>query len=206
MPKEILITFHNKGLRSYIEVDLCAQCPRQDDKGCCGFYSPIFYPTDFAYLLTVKPELVEHILSLPDITILDSSVTVNNKIDGDSYKCHFHTNDQGCSLDQSWRESICRHFVCPGINWVEEETMSHWQQFFDQLSEYEINLNNTIADKLKTESLSLRNIETRELYFKQLMVFFREESENPPNFFGKYPEKETLKLHRVLTFGSEWPL
>ena len=55
MQKEIKIIFHNQGLRSYIEVDLCSECPRQDDKGCCGFYSPVFYSSDFAYLLKNQP-------------------------------------------------------------------------------------------------------------------------------------------------------
>ncbi len=206
MQKEISITFYNQGLRSYIEVDLCNECPRQDDKGCCGFYAPVFYPADFAYLLSNKPELVEYILNLSDITVLDSSVTVNNSIDGTSYKCQFHTNDKGCLLDQNLRESICRHFVCPGINWGAEEQLKNWQQFFDLLSDYEIELNNTIADKLRAKGLSLRQVETRDTYFKELMQLFQEQTKSLPGFFNKFPRQETFKLTRNLNFGREWPL
>lgn len=206
MQKEILITFYNQGLRSYIEVDLCWECPRQDNKGCCGFYSPIFYPSDFAYLLKVKPELIGFIFDLPDITILDASVTINNSIDGNSYKCQFHTNDSGCLLEQNLRESICRHFVCPGINWAQEEELKHWQEFFDLLSDYEIELNNKIADKLKKKGLTLRKPETRDSFFKELVNVFQEETKTLPDFFSKYPNQETFKIARTLKFGSEWPL
>lgn len=206
MQKEIFITFYNLGLRSYIEVDLCSECPRQDDKGCCGYYSPIFYPSDFAYLMTVKPDLINYILNLSDITLLDASVTINNSIDGNSYKCQFHTNDKGCLLDQNLRESICRHFVCPGIGWMEEEKLAHWKQFFDLLSDYEIELNNTIANKLKNNGLSLRNFETRDLFFQELMIIFQDETNNLPSFFAEYPKQETFKFAKTLSFGSEWPL
>ncbi|NLB88155.1 MAG: hypothetical protein GX790_02860 [Syntrophomonadaceae bacterium] len=206
MQKEILITFYNQGLRSYIEVDLCRECPRQDNKGCCGYYSPIFYPTDFAYLLKVKPELIDYIFNLPDITVLDASVTINSSIDGNSYKCKFHTNDSGCLLDQNFRESICRHFVCPGINWTQEEELKPWQEFFDLLSDFEIDLNNKIADKLKKKGLNLRNPETRNKFFEELMNIFQEETQNLPDFFSKHPKQETFKITRTLKFGTEWPL
>lgn len=206
MQKEISITFHNQGLRSYIEVDLCWECPRQDNKGCCGYYSPVFYPSDFAYLLKVKPELIDYIFSLPNITVLDASVTVNSKIDGDSYKCKFHTNDSGCLLEQDLRESICRHFVCPGINWPQQEELKHWQVFFDLLCDYEIELNNKIADKLKQKGLTLRNPRTRDDFFKELMALFEEETQNMPNFLSQYPQQETFKITRTLRFGTEWPL
>lgn len=206
MQKEVLITFYNKGLRSYIEVDLCATCPRQDDKGCCGFYSPIFYPTDLAYLLENKPELIDYIFNLPDITLLDSSVTINNSIDGASYKCQFHTNDKGCLLDQSLRESICRHFVCPGIGWEKEEKLAKWRNFLELLTNYEIELNNKIANKMKEKGLSLRNLDNLDIYFQEMMLLFQKETKILPSFFSEFPEKETFKLIRTLSYGEDWPL
>ncbi len=205
MQEKILITFFNKGLRSYIEVDLCAKCPRNDNKGCCGFYSPIFYPTDLVYLLENKPDLVEYILSLPDLTVLDSSITINNSLDSDSYKCRFHT-DKGCLLDQSLRESICRHFVCPGIAWEKEEKLADWQKFFNLLTDYEIDLNNKIAENLKAKGLSLRNFDKLDIYFQEMMLSFYEETEILPDFFYSYPLSETFTLYRTLTFGKDWPL
>ncbi len=206
MPKEITITFHNQGLRSYIEVDLCSECPRQDDKGCCGFYAPVFYPTDLAYLLNNKPELVDYIVSLTDITVLDASITINNSIDGDSYKCQFHTLDKGCLLTQNMRESVCRHFVCPGINWEAADELHAWQKFFNLLSDYEIELNNSIAEKLQQKGLSLRKIETRDAFFEALLQIFTEETKSWPAFFSDFPQEETFKITRTISYGKEWPL
>lgn len=206
MSQAITITFHNQGLRSYIEVDLCNQCPRQDNKGCCGFYAPVFYPTDFAYLLNNKPELVDYILNLTDITVLDASITVNNSIDGDSYKCQFHTSDKGCLLSQNARESVCRHFVCPGIDWETEEKLQAWRSFFNLLSDYEIELNNLIAQKLKEKGLSLRMTGSREAFFAALVPIFAEQTANLPSFFADFPKEETFKIRRTISYGKEWPL
>jgi hypothetical protein len=206
MQKDITITFHNKGLRSYIEVDLCSDCPRQDDKGCCGYYSPVFYPSDFAYLIRNKPELLDYILNLEDITILDASITVNNSIEGESYRCQFHRKDSGCILEQELRESICRHFVCPGINWESEESLQDWKDFFSRLSEYEISINNKIAQQLKNEGLTLRNAHMRDIFFERLLFLFEAEIANLPEFLHKRPDSQSVKLSRQIEYGTEWPL
>jgi hypothetical protein len=206
MEKKINITFHNEGLRSYIEIDLCAQCPRQDDKGCCGYYSPVFYPSDLAYLLIYKPDLIEYIFSIKDITVLDASVTVNNTIDGESYRCHFHSKSQGCYLEQKFRESICRHFVCPGVAWESEKSLKNWKKFFSDLSDYEIALNNKIASGLKTRGLTLRNHDMRNVFFKEMLILYRNETKNLPSFIYKYPAVEKLTIIREIKYGKEWPL
>ncbi len=206
MDKAINLVFHNRGLRSFIEVDLCAQCPRQDGKGCCGHYSPMFYPGDFAYLLQHRPELVEQILSADNVTILDSSATVNKTIDGDSYHCHFHRQEGGCLLNQDERESICRHFVCPGINWESEPALAHWEKFFTLLFEYEIKLNNQIAESLRGKGLRLRDESTRELFFAELMAVFRELTAQTPDFMGECPADEKATIHRQICSGKDWPL
>ncbi|QGU00029.1 hypothetical protein SYNTR_1435 [Candidatus Syntrophocurvum alkaliphilum] len=206
MEKEINLIFYNKGLRSYIEVDLCSECPRQDYKGCCGFYSPVFYPTDFAFLLENQPDIIDSIFSFEDITILDSSVTVNNKKDGDSYLCRFHTKEKGCILPQHLRESICRHFVCPGIDWQNNEKLQDWKEFFDKLSDYEIDLNNNIANILKQKGLSLRNPNTREEFFNELQKTYKEEIKSPPKFLTSFPESYHAKLNIKIKYKEEWPL
>jgi len=206
MNKEIKLKFHNRGLRSYIEVDLCAECPRQDAKGCCGYYSPVFYASDFAYLLEKKPELIEHILQADRITVLDTSVTLNKSIDGDSYRCHFHSQEGGCSLAQEERESICRHFVCPGIDWEREPGLFHWKRFFTMLFDYEIELNNEIARVLSEEGLSLRNENDRAAFFSRLQDIFRDKTSKLPDFFKECPEKEEATLLREISFGQDWKL
>ncbi|MGE5390493.1 MAG: hypothetical protein ACM3PE_05450 [Deltaproteobacteria bacterium] len=206
MNKDIHLVFHNQGLRSYIEVDLCAECPRQDNKGCCGHYSPMFYPGDFAYLLRHRPELIDKILDLDNVTILDSSVTVNKTIDGDSYHCNFHRTEGGCLLEQDERESICRHFVCPGIDWESEPALAHWKTFFNKLFEYEIETNNRIAEIMRQKGLSLRDAAGRQEYFAQLLQAFEEVAADPPDFMQECPADERAVINRPITYGKNWPL
>ena len=206
MEKDIQIIFHNRGLRSYIEVDLCAECPRQDDKGCCGYYSPVFYPTDLGYLYLNQPHLLDHIFSLDHLTVLDASVTVNNVIDGDSYRCKFHRKEGGCFLSQSSRESICRHFVCSGIGWWEEESIQDWRTFFDKLTDHEIEINNRWAEILKEQGLTLREPAQRERIFNELGKMYQEETGRIADFINRMPVKECRTLNRPLRFGSDWQL
>lgn len=206
MDKEVTLTFHNQGLRSYIEVDLCAECPRQDDKGCCGFYSPIFYPTDLVYLHINKPELLEYIFSLEHLTILDASVTVNNTIEGSGYRCRFHSKETGCILAQPWRESICRHFVCAGIGWNQEESLQDWREFFDKLTDYEIALNNNWAEVLKQKGLTLRDPVLHPRIFDELLKLYHEVCGNLPGFIKSMPEIETRTIISSLQFGADWIL
>jgi len=206
MEKEITLIFHNQGLRSYIEVDLCAECPRQDDKGCCGFYAPVFYPSDLAYLSLKQPELIAHIFSMDRLTILDHSVTVNNIPEGDSYRCRFHSKDGGCLLTQTSRESICRHFVCAGIGWEREKELVTWKNYFQELTDYENQLNQRLADALKERSLSLRDPALRDKYFQALLDLFRHETEQIPAFITNMPAQETFHFHRPLSYKQEWVL
>ncbi len=206
MENKITLVFHNCGLRSFIEVDLCAECPRQDDKGCCGFYSPVFYPTDLAYLLFEQPDLLDYIFKLDHLTILDASITVNNMIEGNSYRCKFHSKDGGCLLSQTLRESICRHFVCSGIGWEAEENMQDWREFFDRLSNYEIQLNNEWASILKGQGLTLRDPPLRPQFFAELKKLYKKELNMLPDFISLMPEKDSRSLTRHLSFGADWIL
>ncbi|CFX79859.1 Uncharacterized [Syntrophomonas zehnderi OL-4] len=206
MSKEITLVFNNEGLRSYIEVDLCAECPRQDDKGCCGFYSPVFYSADLAYLIINKPDLIDRIFSLERLTILDHSVTVNNIPEGRSYYCRFHSRTEGCLLDQPLRESICRHFVCSGIAWEDEEELVDWKNFIKALTDYEINLNQRLSEAMEAQGLTLRDSRRRNLYLERLVQLYRQETEHLPDFISKMPRQETYKLKRTLRFGTDWEL
>lgn len=206
MEQEINMIFHNRGLRSYIEVDLCAQCPRQDDKGCCGFYSPVFYPTDMAYLLFEQPEMLDYIFKQDHLTILDASVTVNNLIDGDSYRCKFHSKDGGCLLTQTLRESICRHFVCAGIGWQDEISLQDWRDFFEKLSDYEIELNNQWTSILTEKGLNLRDPSLRPQFFAELKQLYLQELTEPPDFIRQMPAEDRRSLSRPLKFGVDWIL
>lgn len=207
MHTEINLVFHKKGLRSYIEVDLCRECPRQDDKGCCGYYSPVFYPTDLAYIASKKPELINYIAQLPRLTVLDASVTVNSVPEGpNAFHCQFHTRDKGCLLDMNLRESVCRHFVCPGIGWWEETALEHWKKYFDEIADYEINLNNQLAARLKDEGLSLRTQSDWDAIIKRLLSWIDFSLYESVHLGKEVPQKEQITIKRSLLFGSEWIL
>jgi len=206
MKEAIQLVFYNQGLRSYIEVDLCARCPRQDDKGCCGYYSPVFYNSDLAWMLEQAPELVRELFSMEHLTIMDASVTVNQLVDGDSYLCRFHSREGGCRLPQHLRESVCRHFVCSGIDWQQEADLVEWKYFFDQLTDYEIALNQAIADRIAALGLSLRNHQQREIIFSLLPGIFKEESSNCPAFFASVPPEQKYIVYRHLTDRETWTL
>ena len=206
MKKEIKISFNNLGLRSFIEVDLCPECPRQDGKGCCGYYSPVFYPADFVYWLNTQPDMIDFLFQLPYLTVLDSSVTVNSPPEGSSYRCAMHDTEKGCRIPQLIRESVCRHFVCPGIDWLSDCRLQTWKKFFDQLADYEIQLNNTISQIMQQENLSLRLKKQRPLYFQRIKVHFDCLTENPPSFLTSCPPYEEFWLKRQISYGKEWPL
>lgn len=206
MDKEIKLTFHNLGLRTYIEVDLCAQCPRQDDKGCCGYYSPVFYPTDLAYLYLHQPDMIARIFSIDHLTVLDHSVTVNNMPEGDSYRCKFHRREGGCLLEQTRRESICRHFVCPGIGWWEESSLQEWKEYMERLTDYEIELNRRLSNALEARGLNLRCSESRDEYLQVLSELYTKELIHMPDFIDRMPARQTVSITRPLLFGKDWPL
>jgi len=206
MDKEITLVFHNHGLRSYIEVDLCQECPRQDDKGCCGYYSPVFYLTDMAFLLEHNQELLDYIFSLERLTVLDASVTVNSSIEGVSYRCRFHSKEGGCLLTQLMRESICRHFVCAGIGWWEIEQLKDWRDFFAQLTDYEIELNNLWAEKLRNLGLSLRDPLLRPRIWAEIRKSYHHTQSQIPQFIADMPATATFTIKRPLKFGADWIL
>lgn len=200
------MTFHNRGLRSYIEVDLCGECPRQDEKGCCGHYSPVFYSTDLAYLALNRPDLLDLIFRQPHLTILDASVTVNNEIDAASYRCRFHKPEGGCVLEQLDRESVCRHFVCPGIGWQQEESLQSWRKFFELLEDYEIGLNQRIAERIAKCGWTLRNADTRSEYFEVLKEIYQQESCELPETIRTQVRDEECCLIISLSYGEDWEL
>jgi len=207
MLKEINLVFHRRGLRSFIEVDLCADCPRRDHKGCCGHYSPVFYLTDLYFIAKQRPQLIDYIAELPFLTVLDASITVNSIPDKDrSSRCQFHSLEKGCLLPMELRESVCRHFVCPGIAWDKESRLAHWKEYFDLLGNYEIDLNNYLAARISQENLSLR----RQGDWKPIMALLETVMEQvlaeEEELGCHLPREEAVQIVRPICFGSEWPL
>jgi len=207
MHTAVTLVFHKKGLRSYIEVSLCPDCPRQDDKGCCGYYSPVFYPTDLAYIAVNNRPLLDMIAAMPRLTVLDASITVNSEPEGDdSYHCQFHSREKGCLLPMDLRESVCRVFVCPGIGWWNEPSLAAWKKYFDDLNDFEIALNNDIASKLCEEGLSLRNRDNWDQVINRIVSLMDFSLFKDVPAGQELPETERITLIRPLAFGREWQL
>lgn len=205
--KDINLVFVRQGLRSYISVDLCRECPRQDNKGCCGHYSPVFYPADLFFIRRERPDLIEYIKGLPRLTILDFSITVDRLPDGDDlFRCQFHDPQQGCLLPVELRESVCRHFVCPGIGWWEEDNLAEWNNYFHHLADYEIALNNHIGAEMEKRGLSLRNPDDWDNIFTLIDELMQEALSRREAWGNHLPERESVWIKRRLTFGADWKL
>jgi hypothetical protein len=104
------------------------------------------------------------------------------------------------------RESVCRHFVCPGVAWEKEDKLAHWKDFFTALADYEIELNNRIAGILKEKGLSLREEKRREEFLAELLILFEQETAITAPFLAECPPLEKFSLFRELQYGTDWPL
>lgn len=195
-PHNVQLTFRFRGLRSYIDLDLCARCPRQDQKGCCGHYSPVFYLLDLAYLYIEEPELIEFIFSLPRLTVLDHSVTVNKVPDGEGFICPMLDKKGGCRLPQIRRESVCRHFICQGVNWQEQPALKSWADFFERLGDLEIAINQEWAGRLQESGLTLRNPSHRDQICSRAAEYLADLLADPPPLVqgADYDQEFTLLI------------
>lgn len=207
MQKDVTLVFHRQGLRSWIEVDLCPDCPRMDGKGCCGYYSPVFYLTDLVWISHRDPGFLDRLFDLPRLTVLDFSITVNSLPDvDDSFRCQFHSTQRGCLLPLDLRESVCRIFVCPGIAWWNDQALKDWKKYFDDLEKFEIALNNKVAQESLRHGWSLRRAEHRKniIYLSKSLIDLNLYREVP---FGlDLPRRQEAKLAIELAFGNQWPL
>jgi len=82
----------------------------------------------------------------------------------------------------------------------------HWKYFFEQLSDYEIRLNNAISQQMQQENLSLRFAEQRSDYFKRINTHFSNLTKNMPSFFSACSPCEEFRLECTIAFGKDWPL
>jgi predicted secreted Zn-dependent protease len=104
------------------------------------------------------------------------------------------------------RESVCRHFVCPGIGWWKDEKLAKWKNYFDQLADNEINLNNFIAAEMEREKLSLRNSEDWDRILVLIDHLVEEALSRMDEWDAAVPEQEAVVIKRRITYGIDWPL
>jgi hypothetical protein len=84
--------------------------------------------------------------------------------------------------------------------------MQNWRNFFDELSSYEIQLNNHWAELLKEKGLSLRNHAQRGTIFQELGRMYQEELAMAPDFIKQMPAVESNTLQRTIRLGADWQL
>jgi hypothetical protein len=84
--------------------------------------------------------------------------------------------------------------------------MQDWSDFFEQLSNYEIKLNNEWSSLLKEQGLTLRDPALRPHFFDELIKLYQKELKVLPGFITAMPEKESRSLTRPLRFGADWIL
>lgn len=200
--KTFKVVFHNLGLRSWIECDLCWDCPRGDGKGCC-YYNPTYYPTDFIYLMDVKPQALQEILNMPYITFLEKYVSLDRVEDEEGdYLCQFHSITGGCRWAPDLRESVCRFYICPGCRIWEEEKVEIWKKFFTKVEEYESKINQEISLVMENRGLDLRS-NTMD-FIKQASEYFHERWSFNPDWCQEYPKGQVLIINRTLEYGKNW--
>jgi hypothetical protein len=76
----------------------------------------------------------------------------------------------------------------------------------EQLTDYEIALNQRLADALDAHGLNLRRPELREEYFRVLIELYKKETEQMPDFINRMPEQQSFRIVRPLLFGKDWQL
>ena len=84
--------------------------------------------------------------------------------------------------------------------------MQDWRDFFDKLSNYEIQLNNEWASILKGQGLTLRDPSLRPKFFDELKNLYQQELNRPPDFITLMPEQDSRSLTRPLSFRADWIL
>jgi hypothetical protein len=199
--KKITLTFHNLGLRSWIECDLCSQCPLDKEKGCCS-YSPTYHVLDIAYIGYYYPELLIQIVNGPGVLIQDMWITVNSLQDRVSGKrCRF-VSHTGCLIPVKFRESVCRHFICPGIKIWEGNSLTKWQEFFQKVELTETEFNDYLRSMLKESGITLKTNFNKavDLLVSKYMDLIEVEQQR----FVKYPSQEQVVIEREINLEEVW--
>lgn len=209
----IEVVFHNAGMRSGIECSLCARCPRDRIRGCCTI-SPVFLLADIGYFLNNGgDEFVNDLLDSPYVDISADQLMVN-AIDPSSEAspgtsqvraasiapfshlshpktCRFHHPEVGCRIPMSYRNMVCRQFLCPGVKLWKDTRARRWVDFWLYLQEEEIRRQQLLADKCAKQGFSL--LARRHECLRLVRSMYRD-LQPAPRLPDGYPEMEILVL------------
>jgi hypothetical protein len=194
------VVFHNAGMRSGIECSLCARCPRDRIKGCCTI-SPVFLLTDIGYFLNNGgDEFVNDLLDSPYVDVSADQLTVNaiDPVGGGRPVCRFHHPEVGCRIPLSYRNMVCRQFLCPNVKLWQDVRARRWVDFWLYLQEEEIRRQQLLADECAKQGFSLL-VRRRECL--QLIRSMYRDLQPAASLTDGYPEMEILILE-----PTRWPL
>ncbi|NPV28305.1 MAG: hypothetical protein HPY58_01345 [Firmicutes bacterium] len=198
----IEVTFHNAGLRSSIECNMCSRCPRDRVHGCCKI-SPVFLLTDIGFFLNNNSiGFLKSLLKSPYAEIGDNYLKVKaiKGVDGRRY-CRFHHPEIGCRLPILYRNTVCRQFLCPEVSLWRDSRAKRWAAFWLRLQEEEIILNQALGRECQKNNCSLRFRQNACL--ELIKTLYRELSRNTSPLFNSYPVTEVLLLTPRLPVKSK---
>lgn len=194
------MVFHNAGMRSGIECSLCVRCPRDRIQGCCTI-SPVFLLTDIGYFLNNGgDEFVNDLLDSPYVDISADQLMVNaiDPGEGSQLVCRFHHPEVGCRIPMSYRNMVCRQFLCPGVKLWKDTRARRWVDFWLYLQEEEIRRQQLLADECAKQGFSL--LARRHECLRLVRSMYRD-LQPATGLPDGYPEMEILVLK-----SARWPL
>jgi hypothetical protein len=214
----IKVVFHNAGMRSGIECSLCAICPRDRIRGCCTI-SPVFLLTDIGYFLNNGgDDFVNDLLNSPyagisadqlmvnaldpnsDVPASTLQISVSREAPGLTSPvnciphlktCRFHHPEVGCRIPMSYRNMVCRQYLCPSVKLWQDTRARLWVDFWLYLQEEEIRRQQLLTDECTRQGVSL--LVRRNECLRQVRLFYRD-LQSASGLPTGYPEMETLIL------------
>ena len=69
--------------------------------------------------------------------------------------CRFHHPEIGCRLPLTYRNTVCRQFLCPDIKLWQDRRAKRWVDFWLRLQEEEIRCQQLLSDECSKDGCSL---------------------------------------------------
>ncbi|MDH7578774.1 MAG: hypothetical protein QHH75_13390 [Bacillota bacterium] len=198
----IEVTFHNAGLRSSIECNMCSSCPRDRIRGCCKI-SPVFLLTDVGFFLNSNGiSFLESLFESPYVEIGDDYLKVKaiKEVDARHY-CRFHNQEIGCRIPIPHRNTVCRQFLCPEVSLWRDPKAKRWVSFWLHLQKEEILLNHTLALECEKNNCSLRF--QRNTCLELIKNLYQKLNSRLEPYFRSYPVTEVLLMAPPLPVTSK---
>lgn len=131
---------------------------------------------------------------------LDSSATGLTAYIPPLKTCRFHHPEVGCRLPLSYRNMVCRQFLCPGVKLWQDMRARRWSDFWLYLQEEEIRGQALLSAECARQGVSLL---TRRQECLSLLTSMYRNLRMAADLPDGYPEMEILDLEPARWFGLE---